>query len=790
MAEDKSVHISEFTGMKTFHIHIKGMVQGVGFRPFVWRVAEEMKLKGAVSNTTNGVHIAINASHSQASAFLEHIVDHAPANALITGTSMQEIENRKFDEFSVIHSISNTEPDLLLTPDIGLCDSCRQEIHDPSDQRYSYAFTTCLNCGPRYSILHALPYDRINTTMHHLHMCGSCTEEYHDIHSRRHYSQTNSCPHCHIDMHYYTARGEEYATQADPANQQGLIKILAEDLRAGRIVAVKGIGGYLLMCDATNAEAIKRLRERKKRPSKPLAVLYPSLEKAADDVHLRSFEIEALRSKASPIVLCKTKPHPSAVEELIAPGLDKFGVMLPYSPLLELIAAAVDKPLVATSGNISGSPIIYEDAAAMKFLFDAADRLLTYDRDIVAPQDDSVVQFTDDGHRIVLRRSRGMAPNYFPNPFGDAGERLLAMGAELKGAFAIKQKQNLFISQYLGDLGSLESQQSYQQTLDHLRSVLHFNPGAVLVDKHPGYHSTAIGNQLATEKGITIHGYQHHKAHFASVLSENGLLDTDDRIMGVIWDGTGYGDDGQIWGGEIFIFEEGRMERKLHLNYFPQLAGDKMSREPRLSALSLLHDMPECLTHIRSHFSDTEWHYYHKLSRQDNRLLTSSMGRLLDGIACLIGISGHTSYEGEAAMKLEALARRSKHRPSYHYSIPIVFDSLDTSTLIEQLTEDMVHGYDKSWIAAKVFLSLAVMIDEVSDVYHINKIAFSGGVFQNALLTDMVTRQMGDRKKLYFHHQLSPNDESIALGQLALHQLSAKDLQTSSTSDHVFSHSR
>jgi hydrogenase maturation protein HypF len=475
---------------------------------------------------------------------------------------------------------------------------------------------------------------------------------------------------------------------------------------------------------------------------------------------------------------------------LIAPGLDKIGVMLPYSPLLELIATSTNKPLVATSANISGSPIIYEDNVAKDELLNVADRLLTFERDIVIPQDDSVLQFTEEGSRIILRRSRGMAPNFFPNPLPFSNEQILAVGAELKGAFAIRQKDNLFISQYMGDQGSLESQKSFSATLNHLSSMLHFHPETILVDKHPGYQSAAKGRQLAAEKAITVHEYQHHKAHFAAVLAENRLLDSSERIMGVVWDGTGYGDDGQIWGGEFFLFESGRMERKSHLDYFPQLAGDKMSREPRLSALSLMRGKSGLMDRIRNTFSDTEWAYFQKLCTQEDIVMTSSMGRLLDAMACLIDGHTHNRYEGEAAMRLEALARSTTVLPTDSYRMPVVFDRVDGSHLAQQIIEDLDLGKDKAWIAYKLFLSLAVLIDQVSDLYHINQIAFSGGVFQNALLTDMINRQMAMRKKLIFHQHLSPNDESIALGQLALYQLSGADLQNSSNTSHVFSHTR
>jgi hydrogenase maturation protein HypF len=750
-----------------------------------------MKLTGCVSNTNDGVHIAINADEEKAKEFYQHIIQNPPVNAIITDHFIEEIEKKKYNGFSIIHSITNTEPDLLLTPDIAICDICREEIHDPANRRYGYAFTTCLNCGPRYSIQTALPYDRNNTTMHHLHMCSDCDAEYHNINDRRHFSQTNSCPACEIRLHYYA--GSEQATGeqdiGDRIEDRDIIMLAAKDILAGKIVAVKGIGGYLLLCDATNEEAIKTLRNRKQRPAKPLAVMYPSIEMAEDDLELRSVEVQALKSKAAPIVLCKAKNKLQICHDQVAPGLDKIGVMLPGSPLLELLASALKIPFIATSGNISGSPIIYKDEDALTNLFDAADCILTYDREIVAPQDDSVMQFTDSGQQIILRRSRGLAPNFYPSPFKHNTEYILAMGAELKSSFAIQQK-NLYISQYLGDQGSVESQESYSKTLAHLKHLLHFEPSVILADKHPSYNVSALGRQMAGEQNVKLIEVQHHEAHYAAVLAENDLTEKEEPVLGFIWDGTGYGDDGQIWGGEVFMYRDQQIDRKLHLKYFPQILGDKMSREPRLSALSLLHDMPEFHGVIHGQFTHSEWAYYHKLLKQEDHLQTSSMGRFLDGLAAILGICTHNTYEGEAAMKLEALARGSNHHSSFSYPMPVISDSIDTGLFLEEMMNDVLHGYNKAWIAGKIFNSLAIMIDEISDRYHARDLAFSGGVFQNALLVDLIKKQLGRRENLYFHQQLSPNDECIGFGQLAMYHMGRSGLKTALNPSNVFSNTR
>jgi hydrogenase maturation protein HypF len=757
--------------MHTYHIHINGLVQGVGFRPFVCRLAKEFGVNGWVSNTNNGVHIEITASQKVAEDFYMEIILHPPPNAIISFHHFERIESKSFSSFSIQQSSNQDKPDLLLTPDISLCNTCRLEILSEKNKRHNYPFTTCLHCGPRYSIITALPYDREHTTMSQLKMCESCSAEYNNIENRRHFSQTNSCKDCAIDMHLYHADNKQISDEADE-----IIERVDTELKRGKIIAVKGVGGYLLLCDATNDTAITTLRTRKQRPAKPFALLYADIEMATADVVLRSFEISALKEKAGPIVLCELKSVATngICKQAIAPDLDKIGLMLPYSPLLLLIANNFGRPLIATSGNISGSPILFKDADALENLFVVADFVLTYDRDIVAPQDDSVIQFTDRGQKIILRRSRGLAPNYFPNPFREMNHSVLAMGGELKSAFALLEQNNLYVSQYLGDQSSFESQTCFKETLKHVSSLIKAKPEHIIIDKHPGYFVSQYGKQLAAEQNGSLTAIQHHKAHFGAVLAENKLLDVKEPVLGFIWDGTGYGDDGQIWGGEIFIYQHKEMQRVAHLDYFPQLLGDKMSKEPRLSALSLLKRFPNKQFIIQKYFSKQEWQYYQQLLQQPASLFTSSMGRFLDGIAALLGIRLYNTYEGEAAMQLEALARSCSYKTYDYYSIPIVNDRLDWNTFLIELLEDWQQKEDNAVIAWKVYFSLAKMIALVSNHFYIDKIAFSGGVFQNALLNDLLIERLSYKRKLFFHQQLSPNDESIGFGQLACFSIQQK----------------
>lgn len=753
----------------TYHIHIKGLVQGVGFRPFVYRIAASLNIKGWVSNTNDGVHIEVTAAEDTVKKFYHQIINHPPVNAVITSHSISEINSIKFNDFEIQHSTSDNEPDLLLTPDIAICDECKNEISNPENKRYGYAFTTCLNCGPRYSIIQALPYDRVHTTMAEMPMCESCASEYTDINNRRHYSQTNSCTDCAIHMHLYESKEKIVDCKVSE-----IIPVISNAIKDGKILAVKGMGGYLLICDATNEKTIFTLRERKLRPAKPFALLYRNIEMAEADVHLYQCEINELQSKAAPIVLCRKKitSGNDICTDVIAPGLDKIGVMLPSSPLLSLLEDAVGKPMIATSANISGSPIIYKDEAALENLFDVANMILTYDREIVAPQDDSVIQFSEIGQKIILRRSRGLAPNYFPVPFEPVDNAtIFAAGGELKSAFALLNKNNLYISQYLGDQGTLESQESYVQTLQHFMQLLQCRPDKILVDLHPAYAVSQLGKAYAAENiAGTVTEVQHHMAHLGAVLAENNLLNIEEPVLGYVWDGTGYGADKQIWGGEIFIYQQQEVNRIGHLKYFPQIVGDKMSKEPRLSALSLLKDFPAHQLMIQKYFSQTEWAYYQKMLQQEHPLMTSSMGRFLDGLACMLGIRMYNAYEGEAAMQMEALARAC-HQTNEYYLLPLLEGELYWDFFLQEFIEDIQQGKEVSCLARKIFQSLAKAIAEVSDQYGIDKLAFSGGVFQNALLVDLVIEQMAAKKQLYFHQQLSPNDECIGFGQLACYQM-------------------
>lgn len=746
--------------MNSYHIHIEGQVQGVGFRPFVWRVANHYNLTGWVSNGVNGVHIDVHGDQEVCRTFFEQIIREAPQHARITRYSIRRSDTTRPDDFTIRESLEGGVPDLLITPDLATCERCREEIYHQSDRRFQYAFTTCTHCGPRYSIMQKLPYDRPHTTMQAFDMCVACEQEYNSRTDRRYYSQTNSCPVCAVTMTLTDATG-----QVITADQDRVLPAVAEHLRAGKIVAIKGIGGYLILCDAARVSTIRLLRERKHRPSKPFAVMYPSLEALQHDAYLTTDEAEALTSPEAPVVLVRPQAFIPVALDSIAPGLDTLGVMLPYTPMMHLLLREFGKPVVATSGNESGSPIFYRDEDARTQLADIVDYFVLHNRDIVVPQDDSVVRYTKSRQRIVLRRSRGLAPTFLPNPLTEESRTWLAMGSDMKSAFALLHHHQVHVSQYLGDLSVYPTQQSYKHVLQHLMGLMDATPVRILVDKHPMYYSSTFGATLAGPKA-TITPVQHHKAHLCAVLAENDLLDTEDPVLGVIWDGTGWGDDGQVWGGEFFRFQSGMMARVEHLQYFTHMLGDKLSREPRLAAFALAGDMPDARDLLESKFTPVEWSVFARVRDHFAALQSSSVGRLFDAVASLLGLGDAVSFEGEAAMKLEALANRV-HMYAGQYDDWDFPEKFTREALMQHIVNAIHAGVPREVIAYQFHVSLVQWVDEVASRQSVSKLAFSGGVFQNALLIDLLYERLGSQYELYFHKQLAPNDECIGFGQLA-----------------------
>lgn len=777
----------------TWHIHMKGQVQGVGFRPFVFRMAKEYGFKGSVNNTTDGVHIEVNAPADLVSNFYNDLLKKAPSLAKITQHSISKIADKTFDHFQIIHSETRAQANLLLTPDFALCADCRSELYHISNHRKNYPFITCTHCGPRFSIIHQLPYDRSNTQMDVFQMCMSCSDEYENPLDRRYYSQTNTCPNCAIKLSILNPQADE-----PEKDQEQLIELVIRYWQEGKIVAIKGIGGYLLTCDAGNKAAISTLRERKHRPSKPFALMYPNIE-SLPNVNLHKEAIQALSNQVSPIVLLDCKEASTAADFVdVAPGLQHLGIMLPYTPLYDLLLYKFGKPIVATSGNVSHSPIVFQDEKAVVGLSAIADLILSNNRKITVPQDDSVITFSPfTGQRIVLRRARGLAPTYINPDLDWPTQSIIATGAMLKSTFSFLHQGNTYISPYLGDLASFDTQENYKHTLQHFLDLFKTDADIILCDKHPAYPSTQYGENRSKALNIPLKSIQHHMAHFGAVLGENNLIHAKKPVLGVIWDGTGLGNDGQIWGGEFFKYEQYDFLRCYHFDYFDSILGDKMPKEPRISALSACWDVMGAEDFLQHKFNQTEWQVYSHLLKKENTLQTSSVGRIFDAVASLLGIMDQQTYEGEAAMQLETMALQyfkanGLNFPSSYFMEGAHYYRIPTQSLMTNILMDLQKGKAKDFIAAKFHFSLMKIIKIVANNLKIEKIAFSGGVFQNGLLVDLIQHHLKSDFQLFFHQQLSPNDENISFGQLVCYQIEQykKPNFQNKVNEHVLSNSR
>lgn len=751
----------------TWHIQIQGRVQGVGFRPFVYQLACRMGLVGWVNNTADGVHIEFNATPAVAAQFYQAILASAPELARITAHSLEKTTTAVFEHFTIVASASNGSSALLISPDFALCEACRREVYDPANRRHNYAFTTCTHCGPRYSIIRELPYDREHTSMAPFAMCPLCAAEYHDPTNRRHFSQTNSCPQCPVLMSLF-----DNHQQLDEADQSRIIERVSNLWTAGKIVAIKGIGGYLLTCDAANDAAIQELRRRKYRPRKPFALMFPSFAQLQAEAAVSELERQELQSVAAPIVLLSV--HENGRSQLalpaIAPGLSKIGAMLPYTPLFELLLLHFQQPIVATSGNISSAPIVYQNEVALHEFSALADYVLVHNREIIAPQDDSVVAYSRHAQqRIVLRRARGLAPSLNNQHSALPPATMLATGALLKSSFTLLHRQTPHVSQYLGNTDNYDAQRGYEAALQRLMAQFRAHPAVVLTDKHPDFFATHLGQQLARKYDSQLVSVQHHEAHFAAVLGEHRLFAEAEPILGVIWDGTGLGTDGQMWGGEFLLYQHGHFSRLAHLDYFDLFLGDKMATEPRLSAFSLCHELEGATAIIQPKFTPAEWRNYRQLITKAS-IRTSSVGRLFDAAASLLGLLDKSNFEGEASMLLEEQAltyfKSGWHIPAEWLTTDKLAQTFSPRFLLQQLLNKLQQGASEAEIAAWFHVRLVLIIQHAALLAKGHQICCSGGVFQNGLLVDLVVKILGPQHRLYFNQELSPNDENISFGQL------------------------
>ena len=745
---------------KTYKILVTGRVQGVGFRPHVFKLANTFQLLGTVSNNEEGVIIYLTGEPDVVRSFYESLTSNPPKASKIKEHHLHETDYQNFDGFSIVPSIKSGKLNLQLTPDFAICDDCKKEVADKNNRRYHYPFTTCVNCGPRWAITNSFPFERNHTNLESFEMCNTCANEYKNPADRRFHSQTNTCSDCGIELKLSSADGR-------PISTDHILKKTAELIKAGNILAIKNTSGYLLCCDANNPEVIKKLRDRKNRPTKPFAILYPSLSLLKQHLNIKAIQEKTLTSPEGPIVIIPKNDFKGslALDEL-APNLNQLGIMLPYSGILQLFATELQIPIVATSGNIHASPIISEVEMAHEELYQVADYFLDHDLKITNPQDDSVIKFSARyNEKIIFRRSRGLSPNFDTDI--DTDKKIMAMGGHLKSTIAFLPNDYLYISQYLGNLDHFDVVERYIKTTERFMQLFEESPEVVLVDKHPGYNSTRYGIELANKLKVDFYQVQHHKAHFASVLGEHALFDKKSAIMGVVWDGTGFGDDSQIWGGEFFNYQNGEMERVGHFDYYDWLAGDKMAKEPRLSFFSLANDtMQDKISQI---FSEEEMAIYHHLKKKES-LKTSSVGRLFDAVASLLNLCDFNTYEGEAAILLENQIGDYELENCKTYVSEIVNGMVPTKKLFNNLYIDFKKGIEKDEIIVNFLFTLATIVIKMAEQLNIKEIAMSGGVFQNTVLVDMIKEISEDNYKLYFNRNLSPNDENISFGQLMYHQ--------------------
>ncbi len=758
---------------------VQGAVQGVGFRPFVYRLANALGLAGWVENTRQGVTIEVEGPRERLSEFQIRLAADKPPLATILTSESAAVDPRGIAGFEIRKSPSAGACTAIILPDLASCPHCIEDILDPENRRYQYPFTNCTNCGPRFSIIESLPYDRPNTSMKRFTMCAACRAEYENPVDRRFHAQPNACPSCGPRLQLWDASGQTVAERHEA------LWVAADSVRNGQVLALKGLGGFQLWVDPRNGEAVNVLRHRKGRDEKPFAMMVRSMEQVMAVCKVTGEEARLLESPAAPIVLLRSKATPAIpIVTGVAPSNPYWGVMLPYTPLHHLLLRELDFPVVATSGNFSDEPICIDEHDALIRLRGIADVFLVHNRPIVRHVDDSVARVI---HRraMLLRRARG----YAPLPIADAtataklSTSILAVGAHQKNTVAFARDGQIFVSQHIGDLVTKQAYDAFKAATIDLPTLYDAKPLRFACDFHPDYLST----KRAYELGPTVIGVQHHHAHIVSCMAENGL---DGTVLGASWDGTGYGPDGTIWGGEFLLCNRKHFDRVAHLRLFPLPGGDLAAREPRRSALGLLYTI-----YGDGLFDRTDLKPLQALDDKDRRVirtmlarnlncpLTSSMGRLFDAVASIIGIGHRVQIEGRAAMELEFLAERDDSKDFYPFSLgqtgeikgPTLADTatgscvIDWAATILAVLEDMAHTAPIGRIARRFHNTLVEMIAVVAQRAGQQRVLLSGGCFQNRLLAEAaITRLAKDGFQPYWHQWIPPNDGGIALGQAVI----------------------
>jgi hydrogenase maturation protein HypF len=746
---------------KSIRATIKGIVQGVGFRPFIYNLARTYALKGFVSNTSEGVFLEAEGPAEAVDAFHRAIPVRKPPLAHIRSMEVWEQEPKSYSDFTIHESQTREHRSTLISPDVCICGDCLKELFDPNDRRFRYPFINCTNCGPRYTIIMDIPYDRPFTAMKHFKMCPSCDREYHDPNDRRFHAQPNACWDCGPLVRIWDPGRKEIRTEDPVLDAQRLLK-------EGKILAIKGLGGFHLAVDATNSEAVKRLRDRKHREEKPLALMCRTVERAGRFARVTESEEALLTSIERPIVLLEKRPNPYIAEE-VSPRNRNYGVMLPYAPLHYLLLQ--DDALLAlvmTSGNISEEPIAIDNDEAFVRLEGIADYFLNHDRDIYLRSDDSIVRVVG-GKTRQLRRSRGYVP--VPVFVKEPLEAILACGAEWKDTICVTRQDQAFLSQHIGDLENLETLNFFEMTIAHLKRILEIEPKIIAYDLHPNYLSTQYALQ---QTGMIQVGVQHHHAHIVSAMAEHGLAGT---VIGIGLDGTGYGTDGHIWGGEVLAAQAHTFQRIGHFSYLPLPGGAAAIKEPWRMAVSGLFDA------FGDDFPDLELPFLRGISqekfdiliqmikRRVNTPLTSSCGRLFDSVAAIAGVRNYVAYEGQAAVELEAAAADDWERV-YPFEIRETdgIAQFPPAPIIRGVVKDVKAGRSIGLISAAFHNTLATLFTEVCrrvrESRNLHRVVLSGGCFQNSRLLVQLTETLeADGFEVFSQAAVPTNDGGVALGQ-------------------------
>ncbi|MDX2471172.1 MAG: carbamoyltransferase HypF [SAR324 cluster bacterium] len=731
-------------------IELSGVVQGVGFRPFVARLAENLSLCGEIQNNPQGVEIVLEGSPSSLYTFKERLESEKPAQAKFYNWHETHSKALGLKGFTISESVEGGETTAAILPDLAPCPECLEELTDPNNRRFGYPFLNCTHCGPRYSIIKKLPYDRDNTVMSGFRLCSECEDEYQNPKDRRYHAQPTACPACGPTLNYFKVKGSMAMKGASG------FKAATDLIESGGILAWKGVGGYLLSCRADDEQALKNLRTAKSRKSKPFALLVKNIEMALELCEVSETEMEALCSVENPIVILKAKKD--KVDGLVAPDNPYLGIMLPSSPLHHMIMAEINYPIVATSANSAGEPLSITEDEAFEQLSGIADGFLTHNRPILRRIDDSIAQVVNEDLQI-LRRARGYAP--LPILVNEKLPNAIGLGGDLKSTLALSRGNLVFLSQHLGDLDEQRAQESFSAHLIDLQELLDINPVQIFGDQHPRYRSLKIAEDL----GLEVENFQHHAAHAYGLRAESG---TRGKALAFVWDGTGLGKDKQIWGGEVFQTEDHNYQHVKGLKPFRLLGGEVAAKEPLRIAFALLHsaigaEVATSWAKSQLHLSEFETSFLSSMAQTGlNSPECTSMGRLFDGISALLGLNYYVEYEGQAAMMLEwALDEQAEQADIY------TFEDWDWSTMIKEIWTELQAGVPKEKIAASFHNSLVAAIVAQATELGINQILMTGGCFQNRYLTTLCNKEL---KKVglepIFHKITPPNDGSLGLGQL------------------------